>query len=91
VIILIYVVARIVVALKKGKVTRQCGSAMSAAAPCQKSILELSLPRTKTAAGKLPPPDTKRWTAWRKAAVVEALNTGMFTIEQVCHPIPCPP
>jgi hypothetical protein len=43
---------------------------MSAAAPCQKSIRELGLPRTKTAAGKLPPPDTKRWTAWRKAAVV---------------------
>ena len=45
----------------------------------------MSLPRTKTAAGKLPPPDTKRWTARRKASVVEAVHSGIITIEEVCR------
>jgi len=43
---------------------------MAAAAPGQKQMRDVSLPRTKTAAGELPPPDTKRWTARRKASVV---------------------
>jgi len=44
-----------------------------------------SLPRSKTAADELPPPDTKRWTPWRKASVVDAVLSGAITIEEVCH------
>ena len=44
-----------------------------------------SLRRSKTAANELPPPDTKRWTARRKALVVEAVLSGMITIEEVCR------
>jgi transposase-like protein len=33
----------------------------------------------------LPPPDTKRWTPRRKAAVVEAVLSGVTTIEEVCR------
>jgi transposase-like protein len=33
----------------------------------------------------LPPPDTKRWTAQRKASVVEAVLSGMITIDEVCR------
>jgi hypothetical protein len=33
----------------------------------------------------LPPPDTKHWTARRKAAVVEAVRSGMITIDEVCR------
>jgi transposase-like protein len=43
------------------------------------------LPRAKTPAVELPPRDTKRWTARRKAAVVEAVHSGMITIEEVCR------
>jgi transposase-like protein len=43
------------------------------------------LPRTKTAAVTLPPPGTKRWTARRKAAVVEAVHSSRITIEEVCR------
>jgi transposase-like protein len=43
------------------------------------------LPRTKTAVVELPPPDTKRWTARRKAAVVAAVSSGMITIDEVCR------
>ena len=51
----------------------------------QKPIRDLGLPRTKTVAVELPPPDTKRWTARRKAAVVEAVHSGMITIDEVCR------
>ena len=43
------------------------------------------MPRTKPAAVKLPLPNTKRWTMQHKAAVVEAVHSGMITIEQVCR------
>ena len=33
----------------------------------------------------LPPPDTKRWTARRKASVVAAVLSGIITIEEVCQ------
>jgi hypothetical protein len=33
----------------------------------------------------LPPPDTKRWTARRKASVVEAVHSDIITIEEVCR------
>ena len=36
-----------------------------------------------TIAVHLPPPDTNRWTARRKALVVEAVLSGMITIEEV--------
>jgi transposase-like protein len=45
----------------------------------------VSLPRTKTAVVELPPPDTKRWTARRKAAVVAAVSSGMITIDEACR------
>ena len=44
-----------------------------------------SLPRSKTAVYELPPADTKRWTARRKAAVVAAVLGGVITIEEVCR------
>ena len=33
----------------------------------------------------LPPPDIKRWTVRRKASIVEAVLTGMITIEEMCR------
>ena len=45
---------------------------------------EKRLPRARTAANELPSPDTKRWTPRRKAAVVEAVLSGVTTIE-VCR------
>ena len=33
---------------------------------------------------ELPPPDTKRWTARRKAAVVEAVRIGMISVQEAC-------
>ena len=44
-----------------------------------------SLRRSKTAANELPPPDTKRWTARRKAAVVKATLSGAISQEEVCR------
>ena len=32
----------------------------------------------------LPPPDTKRWVARRKAAIVNAVRDGKMNIEDVC-------
>jgi hypothetical protein len=31
---------------------------------------------------ELPPPDTKRWSARRKAAVVEAVRIGMISLQE---------
>jgi hypothetical protein len=33
----------------------------------------------------LPPPDTKRWVARRKAAVVNAVRNGKMNIEDACR------
>lgn len=33
----------------------------------------------------LPPPDTKRWVARRKAAVVAAVNGGLISVEEACE------
>ena len=33
---------------------------------------------------ELPPPDTKRWVPWRKAAVVHAVRIGMITLMEAC-------
>ncbi|MDX6750248.1 DUF1153 domain-containing protein [Geminicoccaceae bacterium 1502E] len=32
----------------------------------------------------LPPPDTRRWVARRKAQVVRAVRAGLLTLEQAC-------
>jgi transposase-like protein len=34
---------------------------------------------------ELPPPNTKRWVARRKAAVLAALSSGAITMEEVCR------
>jgi len=34
---------------------------------------------------ELPPPNTRRWVARRKAAVVAAVFSGLITIEEACH------
>ncbi len=36
------------------------------------------------AAAELPPPDTKRWVARRKAAVLAAINAGVLTRADAC-------
>jgi len=46
------------------------------------------LPRTKPAAVKLPPPNTKRWTMQRNAAVVEAVHSSMITSDETCRRYP---
>ena len=33
----------------------------------------------------LPPPDTKRWVARRKAVVVNAVRSGAVSLEEVCR------
>jgi hypothetical protein len=33
----------------------------------------------------LPPPNTKRWVASRKAAVVTAVSNGIITLEEACR------
>jgi transposase-like protein len=33
---------------------------------------------------ELPPPNTRRWVARRKAAVVAAVCSGMITLEEAC-------
>lgn len=34
---------------------------------------------------ELPPPNTRRWVARRKAAVVAAVSSGVITVEEVCR------
>src|SRR5215475_2179940 len=43
-----------------------------------------SFPRTQTAPDALPSPDTKRWTARRKAGVLEAVRSGVISLEEAC-------
>ena len=33
----------------------------------------------------LPPPDTKRWVTRRKAMIVNAVRTGVISLEEVCR------
>jgi hypothetical protein len=33
---------------------------------------------------KLPPPETRRWVARRKAQVVAAVRAGLLTLEEAC-------
>jgi DNA-binding winged helix-turn-helix (wHTH) protein len=50
-----------------------------------KPILDVSLPRIKTAGEELPSPDTKRWTPRRKVSVVAAVLRGVIGLEEVCR------
>src|SRR5437016_4289061 len=43
------------------------------------------LARTSATAVDLPPPDTKRWVARRKAVVVNAVRSGAISLEEVCR------
>jgi len=43
------------------------------------------MPRTNGTAMDLPPPDTKRWVARRKAVVVNAVRSGAISLEEVCR------
>jgi hypothetical protein len=38
-----------------------------------------------SAIADLPPPDTKRWTIRRKAAAVEAVRSGIISLEEACR------
>jgi hypothetical protein len=40
---------------------------------------------TNAPAMDLPPPDTKRWVARRKAVVVNAVRSGAISLEEVCR------
>jgi hypothetical protein len=44
-----------------------------------------ALRRINATLDDLPSPDTKRWTARRKASVVSAVLSGIITIEGVCQ------
>ena len=43
------------------------------------------LMRTSRTTIDLPAPDTKRWVARRKAAVVTAVRSGAIDLEEACH------
>jgi hypothetical protein len=43
------------------------------------------LTRTSVTPVDLPPPDTKRWVARRKAVVVNAVRSGAISLEEVCR------
>src|SRR6201981_3169743 len=44
-----------------------------------------TLPRASAITIDLPPPDTKRWVARRKAVVVDAVRSGAISLEEVCR------
>jgi two-component system, cell cycle response regulator DivK len=44
----------------------------------------LSWPRGRRPAGVLSPAGLKRWTAWRKAAVVIAVRSGTISLKEAC-------
>jgi hypothetical protein len=43
------------------------------------------LPRVSTSVPELPPPNTKRWVARRKAVVVDAVRRGTISLEEACR------
>jgi hypothetical protein len=43
------------------------------------------LPRVGASLPELPPPDTKRWVARRKAVVVDAVRSGAISLEEACR------
>jgi hypothetical protein len=43
------------------------------------------LPGISSTVIDLPPPDTKRWVARRKAVVVDAVRSGAISLEEACR------
>ena len=43
------------------------------------------LPRGSASVPELPPPNTKRWVARRKAVVVDAVRSGAISLEEACR------
>jgi len=43
------------------------------------------LARVSASVLELPPPDTKRWVARRKAVVVDAVRSGAISLEEACR------
>ena len=43
------------------------------------------MPRISGNGSDLPPSDTKRWVARRKAVVVDAVHSGAINIEEACR------
>ena len=43
------------------------------------------LARVSASVLELPPPDTKRWVARRKAVVVDAVRNGAISLEEACR------
>lgn len=43
------------------------------------------MPHTSANSPELPAPDTKRWVARRKAAIVDAVRNGEMHIEDACR------
>ena len=39
----------------------------------------------ESSAIELPPPDTKRWVTRRKAVIVNAVRTGVISLEEACR------
>ena len=50
-----------------------------------KLLGDQALPRTGAAFIDLPPANTKRWVARRKAVVVNAVRSGAISLEEVCR------
>jgi hypothetical protein len=44
-----------------------------------------TLPRASATSVDLPPTDTKRWVARRKAVIVNAVRSGVISLEEVCR------
>jgi transposase-like protein len=42
-------------------------------------------PQAESIAVDLPPPETKRWIPRRKAAIVNAVHSGVVSLEEVCR------
>ena len=40
---------------------------------------------TPSSSTDLPPPDTKRWVTRRKAVLVNAVRTGVISLEELCR------
>ena len=48
-------------------------------------LVDQTLPCGTVTALDLPPPDTKRWVARRKAVIVNAVRSGAISLEEVCR------
>ena len=57
---------------------------MKQAARPQPAVVECPI-RESAPLANLPPAHTKRWVVRRKAAVVEAVNAGLISLEEACR------